>query len=384
MAALILLVDDEPTIRRLLRHGLEAEGYGIAEAGNAVQAMAAIDTALPDLVILDVVLPDVSGIDFCRKLRSQEATADLPIIMLSNRTAVDDRVAGLEAGADEYVVKPVDTKEMAARVRALLAMRVRLSHCVPQQVGRIVGFMGAKGGVGTTSLAVNVAAALAARGNSVTAVELRSVRGSFASHFARPARQDLSSLAALTPEQLTDEVVGGLLVEQPSGVRVLYGPPGTAGPEPVPSPEVTEALLGELARTAQFTVLDVPSWPLASTAVALGKCELLVLVSEATPEGLRAGQAACEMLDAWAVGGTLRALVVVNRSPALMAAKAADIAAALHMPLLGVVPHSAEAFFRAYEHAAPVVVLDPTDPAAASILQIADRIIEGSLRPVLG
>jgi two-component system response regulator MprA len=114
----VLIVDDDAAIRRMLERTLAAEGYAVASAAGGGAALAAIERACPDLVVLDVGLPDLDGLAVCRRLRSKGLT--LPVLMLTARDAVSDRVAGLDVGADDYVVKPFAPEELLARVRALL------------------------------------------------------------------------------------------------------------------------------------------------------------------------------------------------------------------------------------------------------------------------
>ena len=118
MTAAVLVVDDDGPIRRMLERTLAAEGYGVSSAGDGGAALAAIERATPDLVVLDVGLPGLDGLAVCRRLRSKGL--GLPILLLTARDAVPDRVAGLDAGADDYLVKPFASEELLARVRALL------------------------------------------------------------------------------------------------------------------------------------------------------------------------------------------------------------------------------------------------------------------------
>jgi len=116
--AAILVVDDDPPIRRMLGRTLEAEGYAVESADDGGGALAAIERSAPDLVVLDVALPGLDGLAVLRRLRGKGLS--LPVLLLTARDAVPDRVAGLDAGADDYLVKPFATEELVARVRALL------------------------------------------------------------------------------------------------------------------------------------------------------------------------------------------------------------------------------------------------------------------------
>lgn len=120
--ARILLVEDDPGIRAALGLALEDEGYEVVQAPNGRLGLALAASEQPDLVLLDLRLPDVSGFEVCREIRQR---SNVPIIIVTAQTDTHDLVAGLEAGADDYVTKPVNTKELAARIRAALRRLVR-------------------------------------------------------------------------------------------------------------------------------------------------------------------------------------------------------------------------------------------------------------------
>lgn len=116
----ILIVEDEESLATLLEYNLGKESFDVALAGDGEEAMLKIEEETPDLVILDWMLPKVSGIEVCRRLRARAETRNLPIIMLTARSEEADRIRGLETGADDYLTKPFSTNELIARVRAVL------------------------------------------------------------------------------------------------------------------------------------------------------------------------------------------------------------------------------------------------------------------------
>ncbi|MEA3301638.1 MAG: phosphate regulon transcriptional regulator PhoB [Pseudomonadota bacterium] len=120
MTTRILIIEDEKPIREMIRFALEREGYSVDEAGDAATATSSISRQRPDLMLVDWMLPEVSGVNLIRSLRRSEINRDIPVIMLTARGEEMDRVKGLEAGADDYMSKPVAIKELLARIRALL------------------------------------------------------------------------------------------------------------------------------------------------------------------------------------------------------------------------------------------------------------------------
>jgi two-component system response regulator MprA len=181
MTARILVVDDDPAVLSGLRRALTLEGYEVlvAEDGDAALAVASADG--PDLVILDVMLPDIDGFDVCRRLR---ARSDTPVLLLTARDTVPDRVAGLDHGADDYLVKPFALDELLARVRALLRR-------AQPQTGQVLAY---------ADLVVDLTAHEASRGGE--ALKLTPREYELLSVFLRHPRQVLSR------EQLCQQVWG--------------------------------------------------------------------------------------------------------------------------------------------------------------------------------
>ncbi len=116
----ILVVEDEPAQREVLSYNFEAEGFDVTTAENGEEALLLVDEISPDIIVLDWMLPNVSGIEVCRRLKSRAETRAIPVIMLSARSEEVDRVRGLETGADDYVIKPYSLVELMARVRTQL------------------------------------------------------------------------------------------------------------------------------------------------------------------------------------------------------------------------------------------------------------------------
>jgi len=123
MTASVLVVEDEPAIQELIAVNLIRAGHGVRRVADAEEAQREINLTLPDLILLDWMLPGISGIEWARRLRGEERTRDLPIIMLTARGEEADRIAGLDTGADDYITKPFSPRELIARIRAVLRRR---------------------------------------------------------------------------------------------------------------------------------------------------------------------------------------------------------------------------------------------------------------------
>ena len=138
MPSRVLIVEDEPDIRELVVHHLKREGYKVSAASSGEEALRQVQAAPPDLVILDLMMPAMDGLEVCRRLRQDPSTVSLPIVMLTAKGDEVDRVLGLEIGADDYIVKPFSPKELLARVRAVLRRSRPAPGAAPLRLGALV------------------------------------------------------------------------------------------------------------------------------------------------------------------------------------------------------------------------------------------------------
>jgi DNA-binding response OmpR family regulator len=138
MPSRVLIVEDEPDIRELVVHHLKREGYQVSAASSGEEALRQVQAAPPDLVILDLMMPAMNGLEVCRRLRQDPSTVSLPIVMLTAKGDEVDRVLGLEIGADDYIVKPFSPKELLARVRAVLRRSRPAPGVAPLRLGALV------------------------------------------------------------------------------------------------------------------------------------------------------------------------------------------------------------------------------------------------------
>ncbi len=378
MSAKILIVDDEPNVLRFFGYALQIEGYEIVTAENGVEALNKVQAEHPDLVILDVMLPRMSGIEVCQQLRNNPETVGLPIIMLSARAQVADKVRGLQAGADEYVTKPVDSDEMVARVAALLERTRRLRQAQLVKRGKVLGFIGAKGGVGTTTVALNVASVLARRKKTVIAVEFRSYYGTFSLQLSGAPLENLSSLLELDAERISERELSTRLFSSPSGLRVLFGPQKVDEFKEI-EPDQAEFVIKGLADMADHIIIDLPCHPSSASQAAIRHCDFVALVVAPEVTCVMSGKATVELLKSWGVSGGLVGAVVVNRTIAARAMKLREIRSQLGCEIVGVVPPAAEACIAAQERGVPLVLYHPDSIAAVQLTEIATRLVAGEV-----
>src|ERR1041384_4077573 len=171
MSEKILIVDDDLDTLRLVGLMLQRQGYQISAATNGQQGLDKAFEEDPDLILLDVMMPDMDGYEVTRRLRRNPSTLETPILMFTAKTQLDDKVIGFEVGANDYLTKPTHPSELQSRVKTLLSRAVEKKEVGGiasgnENHGYVIGVLGARGGLGATSLAVNLAASLYARTKS--------------------------------------------------------------------------------------------------------------------------------------------------------------------------------------------------------------------------
>jgi DNA-binding response OmpR family regulator len=280
----ILIVDDDVDTLRLVGLMLQRQGYQIVAANNGNQALVMARTEQPDLILLDIMMPDLDGYEVTRQLRENPDTRKIPIIMFTAKSQLEDRVTGFEVGADDYLTKPTQPRELFAHVQDILARQQAAGPVAPVQRGHVVGILAAKGGIGISTLAVNLGITLHAKiRQQVIVAELRPGEGSMALDLGLAAGDGLARLLELDPAMLSVEEVEAALVEHSSGIRLLlssYLPKDTQ--YRVMANEFM-AIVEELPNIANYVLLDLGAGIHQVTEKALNTCDKLIIAVEPTP-----------------------------------------------------------------------------------------------------
>lgn len=220
----ILFVDDEEQIRKLLGMFLTRRGYQVTTANNGLEAIRVLNDFTPHLIITDVNMPYVNGLELTRRLRENHKTARIPIVMLSAQKETEDILAGYTVGADEYVPKPIDMAVLAAKIEILLR---RSSAAGPQRGGRrgkVVVFFRGKGGVGTSTMVVNTAVALATSATyRPVIVDLCLEFGNICQMMDVKPKRALSDLSHLAVSEIAEDALAQVMVRHKCGVSVVVG-----------------------------------------------------------------------------------------------------------------------------------------------------------------
>ncbi|MDB5306441.1 MAG: response regulator receiver protein [Gemmataceae bacterium] len=366
----VLLVEDNRIEARQAQRWLAdaKEGAYEVECVDRLRfALERLDRGGIDIVLLDLNLPDSQGLETFLTLHSQ--APQVPIVVLTGEDDDTLGAAAVEKGAQDYLVKrQVDGTKLARVLRyALVRQRSQSGPINEPSSGnsaRVVGFVGAKGGVGTTTVALNVALALAKKQRSVILVEMRPSFGTLACHLRQQPAKSLRTVLDHFPERLVEHDLRVLLCNGPAELRILFGPQ----PEDLfkeIDPGQAEAVIKGLAKMAEFAILDLPNQPSVAMQAAVRLCNFVAVVTEQTLGAVVCAKVALSQFQTWGVGGNRVGTVIVNRTENPSPIKLTEIRTRLGCDIVGVVPPGTSACFQALEVGSPGE-LTMSDHVAAS------------------
>ncbi len=285
MAEKILIVDDDLDTLRLVGLLLQRKGYEIIAADRGNQGLEKAISELPDLILLDVMMPDMDGFEVLRQIRNNEKTADIPVIMFTAKTQVDDKVTGFEAGADDYLTKPTHPSELTARVKAILARaagrHVMETDKAKGQRGAIIGVLAAKGGLGVTTVATNLAFMLANQGASeIILADLRPGNGSLSLSLGYKNQSAFSNLLRKDALQISAADVRSSLLKFEQGVNLLLSSYTPSEAQLITATEQFVTIVRHLAYMGDYIVLDMGDALPGTTQKMIELCDQLLVITE--------------------------------------------------------------------------------------------------------
>jgi pilus assembly protein CpaE len=365
----IVLVDDDRVIQKMVGSFLERRGYRVRKASDGIEALQYVRDRIPDLVITDVRMPELNGIELTSRLRAHHRTAGVPILMFSELGTAPDALAGYAAGADDYLPKPFELEILEAKVQSLLRRSAGASD--RRHRGKVILFAHAKGGVGTTCLAVNTAVLLAAQSSMpVGLLDLDLEFGDSAVYLNLHPNRTLADLKG-PPAALVDEGSFEGFVTESGSVRLVVGSDFPERAELVTLPAIQLAI-DRLSATCQYVLIDAPASFSERTLTALDTCDLICLVTSGSLPSLKATRR-CLGLFATLGVEPQRVRLILNISTK----HAIDTASATK--LLGRHPdfviQNSESLDRAASGGRPLVTADPDDPLVAHLRKLADSIV---------
>jgi pilus assembly protein CpaE len=281
MPKTILIIDDDSFSRRVVNRILTDSGYEVHEATNGQEGLDKVDAVNPDLIVLDVMMPDMNGYEVCRRLREREGYANLPVLMLTAGDAVSQKIKGFEAGADDYMTKPFHSEELEARVGALIRRAEAISGRVEEASvaqPKILALFSLRGGVGCTTMATNLALGLHELwSQSTVLVDLALTCGQAALMMDQSLRTTWKDLAPIPLEDYDAQVLDKVLLSHESGLRILAAPTSSEDAEMITEKSVSHVLT-LLKESYDYIVLDLGHDFKGTTLAGLDSADEILLL----------------------------------------------------------------------------------------------------------
>lgn len=387
MSEKILIIDDDLDTLRLVGLMLQRQGYQISAATNGQQGLEKAFEEDPDLILLDVMMPDMDGYEVTRRLRQNPSTLQTPILMFTAKTQLDDKVVGFEVGANDYLTKPTHPSELQARVKTLLA-RVNNKKSTTGSLkdlnrGYVIGVLGARGGLGTTTMAVNLGAGLQLRTKAeVIVAEMLPGQGALALDVGVANSKGLGDLLSMTKlSDITRDSVREVLVPHPSGIKLLLASDRPRDMHLINQTANYETLVKKLAGLARFVVLDlgVGIQPFAEKILPL--CNEVLVVLEGVPNTIIHAKALIDDIVALGIGRKSIRVVLNNRIRSETQLPSSQVQAQLEHEILSTLTPAPELFVQATRMQTPAIVCQPDSLTARQITKLVDSVTEREALP---
>ncbi len=377
----ILIVDDDLDTLRLVGLMLQHQGYVIIAASSGIQALSLAQTDRPDLILLDILMPEMDGYEVARKLRTDATTTSIPIIMFTAKTQVDDKIQGYEAGADDYLTKPTQPRELFAHVKAVLARGKKPAAAVPPPPtttrGYVTGVIGVKGGLGVSTLTLNLGISLQNRSKkNVIIAEFRPGFGSMALDLGYLTPQGLSRLLEYQPENITQTTIDTELYHHKSGVRLLLSSYDPADARFLTAAGHFEAIARNLAYMAGHVVIDLGSGLTPINECVLPACDEVIVVLEPIPNTITRTLTLVEELGKRGFGEGRTNTVLYTRQRTEMQYSLSQVQMEYRHPISIVFTAAPELIYQCSKANVPLVMQHPDNLTSQQFAKLADHIVK--------
>jgi pilus assembly protein CpaE len=363
----ILFIDDEVINHQLVERALQPLNCELESAINGNEGIAKARAARPDLIITDVMMPDMDGYAVTRVLRREQQFADIPILVLTAQSGLEDKLKAFEAGADEHLSKPFEPAELLARVTAFLRRgeAVRASQAIPAPVeeGRMVALHSLRGGTGCSTLSVNLGAALALLWpGSTILLDLTMTAGQVALMLNMPLRRTWSDIAGFKAAELEQEIFHSIVGIHESGLNFVAAPTLPTESQPF-APETFETALSLAKRHYDYVLADLPHDFSDISIQALDKADVILMIASPDMASIRAVTVARDTYQKLGYPAEKIKLVLNATFPRAGLPKE-KIESAMGLKAVATIPYVQELFVEAINYGRPPVVHAPNEPVS--------------------
>lgn len=384
MPGKILIVDDDPDTLKLIGLMLKRQGYEVATVNSGRAALDHVRQQIPELIILDVMMPEMDGYEVASHLRSNSQTENIPILMFTAKNLVDDKVAGFESGADAYLTKPTHPDELAAQVKALLARSAAQAQAggapptasAPSSGGRglTYAFIGVKGGVGLSTLATNVGAVLAEH-DVTTLVDFRLGRGTIGMSLGFGRSMGVANLLGLSPQEINLNSVRQEIVTHDCGLNLLLSSARSREVQLKIAPEAARNIVGSLIDLSKHVLIDLGPGLNPLTISFARDVDRVVVAVEATPVALAMGYDMLNELRQVGVGRDKTSVVIINRSEAKSQIPWQEAEQHLDSEVMAVISAVPDLAHRGMEQQKPMILVNPNAMINMQFNKLAEELV---------
>ena len=296
---------------------LERKGFRILASTTGKKGLQLANNEKPDLVLLDIMIPDINGYDIARSIRSSPETEAIPIIMFTARSQVDDKVEGLEAGADAYITKPARPRELFAQVNSILKrapQRVSGAQAAAAQKGKLIGIISSKGGIGISTLAINLAIEMHNQsGKDVLLSDFRPGQGTISLELDVQNTSGMVKLLDQEDPDLISELISDSILDHKTGIKTLLSSHHPSDSKYSGHIDYFVEIAKTLVSNADYSILDLgPSLTPTSSRV-LPECDKILICLEPSPGNILQTRILIQDLINNGIGEGRFVIVLINR-----------------------------------------------------------------------
>ncbi len=397
MAHTILAIDDHPETLSILVTALQGHGYHVVSSQSPFKGLQLVESEKPDLLLVDMNMPEMNGIELVRRVRALEHVGTLPIMMFTAETDAATKTAGFQAGVDDYITKPTDPMELIERVESLLShvpepdpefnlqliktpdpflIREQDELPVPPPVaeqGKLIALCGVRGGVGTTTVAINLAYVLAQAKHETTLVDFDLRQGHIGLYLNQKIAHGLNSVADLDREQLRQQLMQQRVAYHPN-LHLMLTQPNMNGRQPTPTAHEMVTILDTLLQPDQYVVADLGLGATNLTQPVLERADHLILCL--SPERIALAAAKRYIADiktSLLFHTTLHVLICDMKKGINLTQQA--IEKYLSHPVLGILPIQSRELVQASNKGVALAQVFPESTTLAALHKISSKLV---------
>jgi len=385
MAEKILVIDDDVDTLKLVGLIIQRQGYEVRVASSGAQAFSILQTETPDLILLDIMMPEMDGYVVARQLRAETSTSDIPIIMFTAKSQLDDKVAGFEAGADDYLTKPTQPRELLAHIKAVLARTSKgrtpavTPAAQPESHGYMVAVLSSKGGLGVSTVTLNLGVAIRdSYKKDVVVADFRPGQGTIGLELGFQKAEGLNRLLEKKPNEITVAEIETQLVPHISGIRLLLSSHRPSDAKFTSALAHYEAIARLLPSVASHVIIDLGPGltPVAEKVAPL--CNEVIVVVEPVPHTINQSRLLIDELSANGIREAKITAVLVNRYRSGVQLSWSQVQEQLKHNISVIFTPAPELTYQASVSGMPVMLHQPESLTTQQFQKLAERVIQRS------